>query len=149
MSLISVSINGRVFKIHCEDGEEQRLRDVASYLDRKLKSLQSATRNANDLDLITIATLQIVDEYEELSRYSQTLVEKHEALKAECANLKQQLSQLQLAKKANAFKSIPIGSHNPAHSSAHTSANSDKTTHEKQAQSKIQQMLDLLEVEST
>jgi len=62
MAQISVSINGKPYPLACADGEEDRLRKLASYVDSKTKDIAGKLGHVNEARLILMAALMIADE---------------------------------------------------------------------------------------
>jgi len=62
---INVSINGRGFPIACEAGEEERLRDLARYVDHHVSELAQKVGQVGDARLLLMASLMIADELAE------------------------------------------------------------------------------------
>jgi cell division protein ZapA len=62
MAQVAVAINGRSYSVACGDGEEQRIEQLASYVDGKITSLKGALGNLGDQRLMVLASLVIADE---------------------------------------------------------------------------------------
>ena len=62
MAQVAVAINGRSYSVACGDGEEQRIEQLASYVDNKIASLKGALGNLGDQRLLVLASLVIADE---------------------------------------------------------------------------------------
>ncbi len=62
MAQVAVAINGRSYSVACGDGEEQRIEQLASYVDNKIGSLKGALGNLGDQRLLVLASLVIADE---------------------------------------------------------------------------------------
>lgn len=62
MAQVAVAINGRSYSVACGDGEEQRIEQLAGYVDGKIGSLKSALGNLGDQRLMVLASLVIADE---------------------------------------------------------------------------------------
>ena len=85
MPLVNVLINGRAYTVACDDGEEDRLRDVSQILDKRVRELASSVGQVGDSRILVMAGLVICDELSEsLSRLSE--------LENEVAALKQKLN---------------------------------------------------------
>jgi len=86
MPLVNVLINGRAYTIACDEGEEDRLRDVSILFDKRVKELVSSVGQVGDSRLLVMAGLLTCDELSEaLTRLDE--IEK------ELAELKQKLSE--------------------------------------------------------
>ncbi|MCI5060802.1 MAG: cell division protein ZapA [Alphaproteobacteria bacterium] len=62
MSEVNISINGRKFGIMCDSGQEQRVTDLAYYIDTKVKELAHAGAGTNENHLLVLASLMMADE---------------------------------------------------------------------------------------
>jgi len=67
MSQISVTINGRQFRMACEDGQEDHLTELARQLDSRIAGLRSKFGEIGDTRLTVMAALTIADELGEMS----------------------------------------------------------------------------------
>ncbi|MBL4639820.1 MAG: cell division protein ZapA [Kordiimonadaceae bacterium] len=65
MAQISVHINGKIYPLACADGEEERLRKLASYIDSKTKDIAGKLGNVNETRLILMAAVLIADELQD------------------------------------------------------------------------------------
>ena len=66
MSQVSVTINGRQFRMGCEDGQEDHLTDLARELDARIADLRTKFGEIGDLRLTVMAALTIADELTEM-----------------------------------------------------------------------------------
>jgi cell division protein ZapA len=66
MPQISVTINGRQFRMACENGEEARLTNLAADLDARIATLRARFGEIGDTRLTVMAALAIADELSEL-----------------------------------------------------------------------------------
>jgi cell division protein ZapA len=62
MAQVAVAINGRSYSVACGDGEEDRIVQLANYVDSKITSLKGALGNLGDQRLMVLASLVIADE---------------------------------------------------------------------------------------
>ena len=65
MSQVTVSINGRNFEIACDDGQEQRVAELAREVDRRIAELAKSVGPVGETRLLLMAGLQIADELDE------------------------------------------------------------------------------------
>ena len=65
MSQVNVSINGRQFRMACEDGEEARLLRLAADLDASIAQLRTRFGEIGDTRLTVMAALTLSDELAE------------------------------------------------------------------------------------
>jgi cell division protein ZapA len=61
MSQVSVTINGRQFRMACEDGQEPHLMELARDLDTRIEGLRSKFGEIGDTRLTVMAALTIAD----------------------------------------------------------------------------------------
>jgi len=62
MAQVDIRINGREFKVTCEDGQEDRLQQLAAYFDRNVSQLSADLGQIGDARLMLLAALTICDE---------------------------------------------------------------------------------------
>jgi cell division protein ZapA len=83
MSQVSVTINGRQFRMACEDGQEEHLTTLARELDSRIESLRGKFGEIGDTRLTVMAALTIADELGEmgtrLNRLEEELMAVQEA----------------------------------------------------------------------
>jgi cell division protein ZapA len=83
MSQINVTINGRQFRMACEDGQEEHLTSLARDLDGRIESLRAKFGEIGDTRLTVMAALTIADELGEmgtrLNRLEEELMAVQEA----------------------------------------------------------------------
>jgi len=65
MAQIDVTVNGRSYSIACDDGQEDHLRDLAAYVDKRVQELVASLGQVGDLKLLVMASLLIADELSE------------------------------------------------------------------------------------
>jgi len=66
MTQVSVTINGRQFRMACEDGQEPHLVDLARDLDARIAGLRAKFGEIGDTRLTVMAALTLADELGEL-----------------------------------------------------------------------------------
>lgn len=62
MARVDISLNGRSYPIACEDGQEQRVRDIAEFVDERLGDIKQAFAQASDTHLLVMVSLMVADE---------------------------------------------------------------------------------------
>jgi cell division protein ZapA len=65
MSQVNVTINGRQFRMACEDGEEEHLLELAADLDQRIARLRGRFGEIGDTRLTVMAALTLADELSE------------------------------------------------------------------------------------
>jgi len=73
MSQVNVSINGRQFRMACEDGEEARLSRLAEELDASIAALRTRFGEIGDTRLTVMAALTLADQLSETKEKLQRL----------------------------------------------------------------------------
>lgn len=81
MGHVSVTIDGKLYRMACEDGEEAHLIGLAGYLDRRVAELRSSFGEIGDMRLVVMAAVTITDELGEL-RKRITLLEEEASRRA-------------------------------------------------------------------
>ncbi len=62
MGQVSVTLNDRVYRLVCDEGEEDRLVELATYVKAKVTQLTAEVGRAGDERLLLMAALMIADE---------------------------------------------------------------------------------------
>ena len=62
MAEVNISINGKQFGIACDDGQEQRVMDLANFVDGRLKEIAAAGAGANESHLLVLTSIVMADE---------------------------------------------------------------------------------------
>ena len=65
MAVVDLTVNGRVFQVACDDGQEDHLIGLASQIDKRVQSLASTMGQVGDARLILMAGLLVADELSE------------------------------------------------------------------------------------
>jgi len=63
MPLVNAMVNGRAYTIACDEGEEEHLRELAAYVDGKVRELLGSVGQVGDTRLMLMAAILITDEY--------------------------------------------------------------------------------------
>jgi len=63
---VDISINGQTYRIACEDGQEQRLQDLAQMVDAHVKDLVEQVGQVGHTRLLVMASLLVADELVDL-----------------------------------------------------------------------------------
>ena len=80
MSQVSVTINGRQFRMACEDGQEAHLMELARDLDTRIEGLRSKFGEIGDTRLTVMAALTIADAMSETGQRIKRLEDEVSAL---------------------------------------------------------------------
>jgi cell division protein ZapA len=77
MPTVEILVNGRRHEVSCGEGEEARLRQLASYVDRRINDLARGQSQIGDARLLLMASLVVTDElsdaFDEIKRLRATL----------------------------------------------------------------------------
>jgi cell division protein ZapA len=80
MAQVSVTINGRQFRMACEDGQENHLLHLAQDFDQRISDLRAKFGEIGDTRLTVMAALTVADELAEAGRRISRLEEEAGAL---------------------------------------------------------------------
>ena len=81
MGQVSVTLNGRNYRLACGDGEEQRLAELASYVKTKLDQLTLEFGQVGDDRLLLMTALLVTDELYDLKAACDGVEHASETLK--------------------------------------------------------------------
>jgi cell division protein ZapA len=76
MSQVNVTINGRQFRMACEDGQEAHLMELAQQLDKRIEGLRAKFGEIGDTRLTVMAAITIADELAEMGQRLKHLEEE-------------------------------------------------------------------------
>jgi len=80
MSQVNVTINGRQFRMACEDGQEGHLQQLARELDERIVALRGQFGEIGDARLTVMAALMVADELAEAGKKLKRLEADHDVL---------------------------------------------------------------------
>lgn len=66
MAEVTVTINNRSYPVACEDGQEEHITRLASYLDMRVQELIKGVGQIGDAHLMVMAGLTVADELSEV-----------------------------------------------------------------------------------
>jgi cell division protein ZapA len=66
MPVVTVNIDGKAFRMACEDGQESHLEGLARHVDERIRTTRQSFGEIGDLRLTVMAALMICDELHEL-----------------------------------------------------------------------------------
>ena len=81
MASVNVTINGRQFRIGCEEGQEQHIEKLATDFDALISDLRGRIGEVGDARLTVMAALTIADDLSETTRKIRGLEAELSALK--------------------------------------------------------------------
>jgi cell division protein ZapA len=79
MSQVGVTVNGRPYKITCDDGQEPRIRRLAQYVDVRIGEFVKGIGQVGEARLLLLAALVIADE---LSDANEALAQERSRVRA-------------------------------------------------------------------
>jgi cell division protein ZapA len=62
MAQVTITINGRAYPVACNEGEEQRIAELARYVDDKVKTFAKDLGQIGEARLLVLAALVLADE---------------------------------------------------------------------------------------
>ena len=68
MANINVKFNGKEFLLSCDDGQEESLKKLTSFLDNKYLELKKKLGNIGENKLLLITAIKLIDEHFDLRR---------------------------------------------------------------------------------
>lgn len=89
MAQISVTIDGKQFRMACEDGQEAHLETLAVDLDSRIKVMRQSFGDIGDLRLAVMAGLMLADEVSEERRKATAAAETVAASRTAVQNASQ------------------------------------------------------------
>lgn len=76
MGQVAITINGRIYDIACDDGQEAHLTRLGIYLDQRVTELVESVGQIGDARLMVMASLLVADEladaYDELAEVKES-----------------------------------------------------------------------------
>ena len=82
MAQVMVTIDGKAYRMACEEGQEDHLTELASRFDRYVGHLKSQFGEIGDLRITVMAGIMVMDELSDLTRKMKSLEAEVEALKS-------------------------------------------------------------------
>ena len=66
MANVNVKFNNKDYLLSCDDGQEDNLKKLTQFLDKKYSELKDKLGNIGENKLLLITTIQLIDEYFDL-----------------------------------------------------------------------------------
>ncbi len=66
MANVNIKFNNKDYLLSCDDGQEESLKKLTVFLDKKYKELKDKLGNIGENKLLLITTIQLIDEYFDL-----------------------------------------------------------------------------------
>ena len=80
MANVNIKFNNKDYLLSCDDGQEEDLKTLTKFLDKKYSSLKEKLGNIGENKLLLITSIQVIDEYFDLKRRVQSQKENFENL---------------------------------------------------------------------
>ena len=68
MANVNIKFNGKDFLLSCDDGQEEHLEELLTYINEKFNNLKNDLGNIGENKLLLITSVQIMDEYFETKK---------------------------------------------------------------------------------
>jgi cell division protein ZapA len=76
MANVNIKFNNKDYLLSCDDGQEESLKKLTQFLDKKYSELKDKLGNIGENKLLLITTIQLIDEYFDLKQKVATQKEK-------------------------------------------------------------------------
>jgi cell division protein ZapA len=89
VATVSITIDGKTFRMACDDGQEAHLESLARHVDDRVKTMRQSFGEIGDLRLTVMAALMIADEVHEAretARTSEAVMAAREAALADATS---------------------------------------------------------------
>ena len=80
MANVNIKFNNKDYLLSCDDGQEEDLKTLTKFLDKKYSSLKDKLGNIGENKLLLITSIQVIDEYFDLKQRVQSQKENFENL---------------------------------------------------------------------
>ena len=68
MANVNIKFNNKDYLLSCDDGQEESLKKLTKFLDKKYSELKDKLGNIGESKLLLITTIQLIDEYFDLKQ---------------------------------------------------------------------------------
>ena len=68
MANVNIKFNNKDYLLSCDDGQEESLKKLTKFLDKKYSELKEKLGNIGENKLLLITTIQLIDEYFDLKQ---------------------------------------------------------------------------------
>jgi cell division protein ZapA len=97
MAHVNVVINGRQYRMACEDGQEDHLLQLATDFDRRIGKMREDFGQIGDMRLTVMAALMLADEFSDVSKRVARLEQEVSGLQDAGATASERTQQTQAA----------------------------------------------------
>ena len=102
MANVNIKFNNKDYLLSCDDGQEESLKSLTKFLDKKYGELKDKLGNIGENKLLQITTIQLIDEYFDLKQR----VAKQKKKLDELSNKFKELKSLAIEYKGNKDEEI-------------------------------------------
>ena len=88
MANVNIKFNGKDYLLSCDDGQEESLKKLTSFLDKKYLELKKKLGNIGENKLLLITAIKLIDEHFDLRRRVKDQKDKLEDLSKKFKELK-------------------------------------------------------------
>ena len=88
MANINIKFNNKDYLLSCDDGQEEDLKNLTKFLDKKYSNLKDKLGNIGENKLLLITTIQVIDEYFNLKKRVMSQKENFENLSKKFKEMK-------------------------------------------------------------
>jgi cell division protein ZapA len=97
MPTVEIMVNGRRHAMQCGEGEEQRLKRLAAYVDRRVSDLARGAMQVGDSRLLIMASIMVADElsdaFDEIKRLQSMVEERSNTSEQQAATAVERVAQ--------------------------------------------------------
>ena len=88
MANVSIKFNNKDYILSCDDGQEESLKKLTKFLDKKYLELKDKLGNIGENKLLLITTIQLIDEYFDLKQKVRQQKEKLDNISSKFKEIK-------------------------------------------------------------
>ena len=74
MAEVDISINGRSYRISCKDGEEERVKSLATLINNQVQKLSEKIGQLGEARMILLASLVLLDKSDEIEKEAEKIM---------------------------------------------------------------------------
>ena len=74
MAEVDININSRSYRISCKDGEEERVKSLASLLNNQVQKLSEKIGQLGEARMILLASLVLLDKADEVEKEAEKII---------------------------------------------------------------------------
>ena len=74
MAEVDITINGRLYRISCKDGEEERIKSLATLINNQVQKLSEKIGQLGEARMILLASLVLLDKSDEDEKEAEKII---------------------------------------------------------------------------